>query len=416
MATEEKTMEASAEEKLKKGAIKVVVGPVSMKTPIDGVRFDFNSGARVVVPEGSWRVRIIDRLTCSILSDGQVSNQVISSTKKYFIDYRLEVYRENQLVFAHDYNAKGRKVLFKNISNAIGDTIAWVPYAEEFRKKHGCELYYAMNPVMAELLKNDYPQIHFVAPDDRPEELYATYYIGCFFPTRDRSLQPYDWRMLGLQQQAASLLGLPLKEIHTHITPPKTERLIKEPYVCIAAQASAQPKYWNNPVGWYETVKYLKEQGYRVLCIDREHVYGKGYHKNMIPYGAEDFTGDRPLAERAQLLKHADFFIGLASGLSWLAWAVDCPVVLISGFSSPFTEFYTPYRAINTHVCHSCWEDAAYEFDHSNFEWCPRHAGDEDREFECTRTISFGYIRNLIRQLMQDHALQPSVRKKGQKK
>ena len=44
-----------------------------------------------------------------------------------------------------------------------------------------------------------------------------------------------------------------------------------------------------------------------------------GSRFNIIPYGAEDFTGRRPLQERIDLLYHADFFIGLSSGLSWVA-------------------------------------------------------------------------------------------------
>lgn len=39
------------------------------------------------------------------------------------------------------------------------------------------------------------------------------------------------------------------------------------------------------------------------------------------------------------LLHHASFFIGLSSGLSWLAWATHIPVVLISGFTLPVSEF-----------------------------------------------------------------------------
>ena len=65
---------------------------------------------------------------------------------------------------------------------------------------------------------------------------------------------------------------------------------------------------------------------------------------NHIPHGVEDETGDRPLLERARWLKHAEFFVGLSSGLSWLAWAMDVPVVLISGFTAATNEFATPYR------------------------------------------------------------------------
>ena len=51
------------------------------------------------------------------------------------------------------------------------------------------------------------------------------------------------------------------------------KRQIKEKYVCIAAQSSSQAKYWNNPYGWMSVVQFLKDNGYRVLCIDKEKVY-----------------------------------------------------------------------------------------------------------------------------------------------
>jgi autotransporter strand-loop-strand O-heptosyltransferase len=76
-------------------------------------------------------------------------------------------------------------------------------------------------------------------------------------------------------------------------------------------------------------VRFLKEAGYRVICIDKEPIYGSGIVWNFTPHDAEDETGDRPLTERARWLKHAEFFVGLASGLSWLAWSVGTPVVMI---------------------------------------------------------------------------------------
>jgi autotransporter strand-loop-strand O-heptosyltransferase len=94
-------------------------------------------------------------------------------------------------------------------------------------------------------------------------------------------------------------------------------------------------------------------------------------------------------------LRHAEAFIGLASGLSWLAWAAGCPVVMISGFSHPDTEFATPYRVINWHTCNSCWNDSKFIFDHKDFMWCPRHAGTA-RQFECTRLITPHHVKRVI--------------------
>jgi autotransporter strand-loop-strand O-heptosyltransferase len=117
-----------------------------------------------------------------------------------------------------------------------------------------------------------------------------------------------------------------------------------------------------------------------------------------MPEAAEDMTGDRPLAERALWLRHADLFVGLSSGLSWLAWAVGTPVVMISGFTHPINEFATPYRVINWNVCNSCWNDPRLRFDHHDFMWCPRHKG-TPQEFECSRLISASQVKATIERI-----------------
>src|SRR5476651_2449087 len=121
---------------------------------------------------------------------------------------------------------------------------------------------------------------------------------------------------------------------------------------------------------------------------------------NLMPEGAEDFTGNRPLQERMSLLHHADFFVGLSSGLSWLAWAAGTPVVMISGFTHPLNEFATPFRVINYHTCNSCWNDPHLRFDHKDFLWCPRHK-DTPRQFECTRLITVDQVKSAIRKVPQ---------------
>ena len=94
---------------------------------------------------------------------------MVTSSKKYFVDFRIEVYEEDKLIFAHDLNLKGKKVLIKFPTGILGDILAWFPYAEEFRKKHQCELYCALAEDMAELFKPGYPEIHYVKPEERPE-------------------------------------------------------------------------------------------------------------------------------------------------------------------------------------------------------------------------------------------------------
>jgi autotransporter strand-loop-strand O-heptosyltransferase len=80
-------------------------------------------------------------------------------------------------------------------------------------------------------------------------------------------------------------------------------RPIREPYVCIAVQSTLQAKFWNNPTGWREVVAFLKEAGYRVICIDQKSSHGQGLIWTHIPAGAEDMTGDHPLVERARFMR-----------------------------------------------------------------------------------------------------------------
>ena len=382
--------------------INIDIGEPAVPTDAAGVTVDFNYGARVRVPAGSWLVRVINQETCMILGEFSMNDRIIVSPQKYFIDFRIEIYQEGALQAVHTYDALGKRVVIRNCSKALGDTIAWTAYVEAFRRQHGCTVYFAVEEKYQELLQESYPEIRFIGRSEKVEGAYATYYLGTFKPEQTGTMQPVDWRIAGMQQTAAAILGLPRRELRTQLRLPH-KRLIAEPYVCIAAQSSAQAKYWNNPTGWYETVVYLKQCGYRVLCIDQLPAYGRGIHWNHIPYGAEDCTGSRPLKERAQMLAEAEFFIGLGSGLSWLAWAAGCPVILISGFALPYMEFSTPYRCINYEVCNGCFTDSRVEFDREDFTWCPRHKGDSE-QFICTRAIPAAMVQRQIERLRQDRA------------
>lgn len=366
----------------------------------DGIRFDYNYGARVVLPnrtEGKWRVRLRDLDTGNVLFQSENRGAFVSSTKRYYVRIGIDVWEVDDAgaateVLSHTYDARDRDVLIQFPVGTIGDTLGWFPYAARFAAVHAARVTCAMSAQIIPLLRGAYPQIRFVTHEelveqDLPSRAYATYSLGLFFTDQDNVFQPTDFRHVGLHRTAGYILGVDPREEPPKLVLPDESRPIDEPYVCIAAQSSAQCKYWNNPYGWHEVVKFLSGRGFRVVCIDRAPVHGGGLVWNHIPHGVDDQTGDRPLTERARWLRHAAFFVGLGSGLSWLAWAAGTPVVLISGFSHPSTEFETPYRVINWHACNSCWNDPRLLFDHKDFLWCPRHAR-TSRQFECTRLIT----------------------------
>jgi len=364
-----------------------------------GIRYDFNDGCRVWLPEGDWRVRISDMDTGNIVFETQLGGGRINTSKRYFVRFRLEVWSKNEAIFNHDYNAEGKQVLVQLPVGTLGDTVGWFPYAEKFQLQHNCRVSCAMAERLIPLFQDAYPDISFLGHEAvNSDDFYATYRIGLYFDDDTCVHQPCDFRLVGLHRTAGYILGVDPTEVPPRIQLADDSRPIPEPYVCIATQSTTQCKYWNNPNGWREIVSFLKANGYRVICIDQKPVHGFGLVWNHIPYGAEDETGDRPIMERARWLKHADFFIGLGSGLSWLAWAMGPPIVLISGFSHPSTEFDTPYRVINYHACNSCWNDARLRFDHKDFLWCPRHK-DTPRQFECTRLITAEAVKSAIKKI-----------------
>jgi autotransporter strand-loop-strand O-heptosyltransferase len=364
-----------------------------------GLRFDFNNGCRVTLPEGGhpWRVRLSDLDTGNTLYETEINAGRVNSTKRYFVRFRLEIRSQDESLFSHEYSAAGREVLINFPVGTLGDTIGWFPYAVKFQERHGCRLTCAMGEKLIPLFRDAYPYITFVTHEEvEPERFYATYGLGLFFDDKDCVLQPCDFRHVGLHRTAGYILGVDPTEVPPRIALADESRPIAEPYVCIAVQSTTQSKYWNNPTGWRELVGFLQAVGYRVICIDQKTTHGTGLVWNHIPHGAEDETGDQSLQERARWIKHAEFFVGLSSGLSWLAWALGNPVVLISGFTHPLNEFATPYRVINYHACNSCWNDPRLRFDHKDFLWCPRHK-DTPRQFECTRLITVDQVKAIIR-------------------
>ena len=165
----------------------------------------------------------------------------------------------------------------------------------------------------------------------------AAHRLPSRWPAQDRRLYPGR----GPEPEEAPRLTIPDGDA----------RPIPEATPASPCRAARGCKYWNNPAWPGSGSRFPQGAGYRVVRIDQKPVHGAGLVWMHVPHGAEDQTGDRPLAERARWLKHADLFVGLSSGLAWLAWAAGCPTVLISGFTHPTNEFGTPYRVINWHAC-----------------------------------------------------------------
>ena len=269
-----------------------------------------------------------------------------------------------------------KKVLIILNSSRLGDTLAWIPYCEIYRETHPyTEVFVQCG--FSHLFEIAYPYLNF---SNLPTIFDQTYNIN------------WDVRYLGvpLQKVACIQLGLPYEEVRPKIACAEDKRRIGSKIVTISTQSTAQAKFWNNPKGWSTIIKYLREKGYKVLCIDQYEYYGdiKTLHINYSPnIGVISKVGPHiPLEDRILDLKQSDLFIGLGSGMSWLAWSLKVPTVLISGFSCPGIEMQEGVERVYApdNKCRGCF--CEFDFDPSNWNWCPNP--NKLEEFECSKYIT----------------------------
>ena len=315
------------------------------------------------------------------------------ANRAYYTDWRVRITKKDQVVYDQKIDFTGKKVYISLESKSLGDTLAWFPYAEEFRKKHSCQV--AISTFMNDLFINQYPDLEFVNPGQGVENIYAHYKIGWFYDNGsfNRNLNPKDFKKIPLQQTASDILGLDYKEVSANLPNISTT---KKKRVAFAMHSTAQAKYWNNPTGWQEVVDYLIKKEYEVVLYSREN---DGYMGNFQPKGIQKFPGGS-IKDVISDMSTCEFFIGLGSGLSWLAWSIGLPVVLISGFSEEWAETsLNTYRVINKSVCHGCFNSD--RLDAGDWNWCPKHKNTE-RMFECTKSISSDMVIKEINKIINN--------------
>lgn len=307
-------------------------------------------------------------------------NHWVRANKEYFINWSLVVYKDDELVYRNNLNFLNERIYISFDSASLGDTIAWIPYVEEFRKKHNCKV--IVSTFKNELFKSVYPNIEFVLPGTTVENIYGMYTIGWFYNNNKEPILP---NTIPLQATATNILGLEYKEIKPLID--YTKSAIEGKYVTIATNSTAGCKLWPKE-NWQTIINYLIELGYNVINVSSER---------------ESFDNcttllDTSLKNTIKTIDESKLFIGLSSGLSWLAWALNKEVIMISNFTNEEHEFKC-HRPVVKSVCNSCWNNQNFKFNKGDWNWCPIHKG-TDRQFECQKAITpemiIKEIENLI--------------------
>ena len=295
-------------------------------------------------------------------------NHWVRVNREYFTEWKVLVYKDEDLVYNTVLDYTDKRVYISFESSSLGDTIAWIPYALEFMKKHNCHV--IVSTFKNFLFESVYPELEFVTPGTIVNNIQGMYKIGWFY---DDNKEPALPNTIPLQQTATNILGLEFQEIKPRIAFTPGNNLYGK-YVTIATNSTAGCKFWTKE-GWQEVINFLVDKGYKVINVSKE--------KN--PFDNCTQIEDTSMDNTISTIHHSEFTIALSSGLGWLSWILGKQVVMIANFSKEDHEF-TCTRITNTNVCHGCWNDPDIKFDKGDWNWCklkntPRH-------FECHRGIS----------------------------
>lgn len=358
----------------------------------------------------SYYAQFWDKNTGNIVYSCDIWNGGWSMTiLKYFIDYNIKVFDKltDELLWDYHIDLYEKNILISFESSALGDTLAWMSGVEDFIAKHRCNV--ILSTFHNYLFEDKYPDIKFIKPGEGVFGIFAQYRIGWFYKedsTVDFTHHPRDFKTIPLHQTTSDILGLDFQQKRPRIKIPEMTKPIEGDYVVIGPHSTTQAKFWNNPDGWKDLVDFFKKIGWKVIVISRE---GNGFMGNYFPEGVIDKSGDLPIEDRINDIRWSRMFIGLGSGLTWLAWATGVPLTIISGFSQPWTEPTGSdiIRIHNSSVCNSCFN--RHRLNGGDWFWCPDKKDTPD-QFICSKSIT---SQEVISKISEYFGIEISEKKMG---
>ena len=271
-------------------------------------------------------------------------------------------------------------VLLHFDSFCLGDTICFSSLIDCFIDYHKPEYVY-VSTFFPHLLKSNNPKYEFInANQDKFYEVDKLLDVGY-----DKKKMSHTFG--GMFYAAKDTMKLPqsTKPVKPPVIP--KERKIIQNKVTIGPETIKEISQWNyNGIdGWQEVVNALHNGFYSV--------YNVSYENTMNLQNVIGIHGHDDINVAIDHIISSKFFVGLSSGLSWLAWAYDVPVVMISNFTRKENEFDC-FRVDNTSICNSCFNI----FPNIKSK-CPLFLGTE-RENECHNLITPQDVINKINEVI----------------
>jgi autotransporter strand-loop-strand O-heptosyltransferase len=351
----------------------------------------------------SYEVKFIDSKKDEVIFSDIITNNMWSSLENTFDDLVIEV--NGKIIDGVKKRFKSKEFYCSKLdeqerhlidisSGALGDLIAVMPYLEAYSKKHKVKVYVKANKKFSNLFRKSYPNITITDSDNN--NLFDNVIV-----LKHKFREP-------LQKYMAEQLGFEdYKYLKPKIDSFKSKRPLKSKYVAFGMHSTLQMKYWNHPSGdkvrnqspnWNELCKMLRKNNLIPVCLELHEEFGVAPYYNKIPSRSVNKIG-MSLEDVINYIEHAEFYIGLSSGMSWVAHALGKPVAMIANFTEDWNEFGLDdekYKRItNKDVCHGCWHTENINL--GDFENCPKYQN-TSRQFECHTSITPKDVFNKIKE------------------
>ena len=337
--------------------------------PPNRIELSFDKGPKVEIVGSQlkeYKVEFINGFNNKIEHSSTIKNGMWTKcNKEYYIPWIIKI--DGKIV--HKFNVEGKKVKISFDSKSVGDTLAWMPHVLEFQKIYNCRV--CVSSFHNEWFKKleAYKDIKFIKPDTS-YEAYVQYKIGWFKTNGkwDNGLKnPIQANTIPLIKSITDILNVPYRELNHGIDFKPSKRPIKEKYICIGPRSTAGIKEWPYK-NWKELATKLSKKGYKIVNLSYEGFEGK----NIINKKELDWP------TTWNYMHHAEVFIGLGSGLSWVNWALNKHTIMINNFIPYGYEFTNNLTKIENHsVNNNVWSNPHYVFDAGDWDWDPEYQGTE---------------------------------------
>jgi len=285
--------------------------------------------------------------------------------KRHYDNSELLNYKERE---PNLKNFEGKELMLHFDSFCLGDTICFSSLMDAFMDYHKPKYVY-VSTFFPHLLKSNRPDYEFINAN-QTGMIHIDKLLDIGYDKNNIS-----HTLGGMFYAAKDTMRLPQSTKPGKCPVIPKVRITNPNKITMGPETIKEISKWNfnGNDGWQKVVNVLHNNGF--------DVYNISYENTMNLQNVKGFHGHDDINVAIDHIVSSRFFVGLSSGLSWLAWAYGVPVVMISNFTKRQNEFDC-FRVENLNVCNGCFN----MFPNIKTK-CPVFLGTE-RENECHSSIT----------------------------